>query len=136
MIFIADGKGTSAIAVFAEFLQRHGGDPAAFTDVTGDMSEAFLAGIKRHLPNARITLDRFHIVKLIGDAVDHVRRRERHEQLIVNWTTSHISNGILEGNHSILQAMKSSARGYRTIEFITTVGYLIGLKPKEGFHHK
>jgi hypothetical protein len=27
-------------------------------------------------------------------------------------------------------AMKSSARGYRTVEFITTIGYLIGLKPK------
>jgi transposase len=224
VIFIADGKGKSAIAVFAAFLERHGGDLAAITDVTCDMSEAFLAAIKRHLPHARITLDRFHIVKLIGDAVDQVRRRERQEQpclagskysllkkpdrlnedeqrlladlerrnletarayhlrlvfddffrqrtydagrgflkawvakatgsgidemvrvgttlrehwrLIVNWTTSRISNGILEGYNSILQAMKSSARGYRTIEFITTVGYLIGLKPKEGFHHR
>jgi hypothetical protein len=36
----------------------------------------------------------------------------------------------------LLQAMKSSARGYRSVEFITTIGYLIGLKPKEGFHHR
>jgi transposase len=80
VIFIADGKGKSTIAAFAAFLELHGGDPAAITDVTCDMSEAFLAGIKRHLPNARITLDRFHIVKLISDAVDQVRRRERQEQ--------------------------------------------------------
>ena len=59
-----------------------------------------------------------------------------HWRLIVNWTTSRITNGILEGYNSILQAMKSSARGYRTVEFITTIGYLIGLKPKEGFHHR
>lgn len=224
VLFIADGKGKSAIAVFAAFLERHGGDPESITDVTCDMSEAFLTGIKRHLPNARITLDRFHIIKLISDAVDQVRRRERHEQpclagskysllkkpdrlnedeqrlladlekrnletarayhlrlvfddffrqrtyddgrgflkawvakatvsgideiervgttirehwrLIVNWTKSRITNGILEGFNSILQAMKSSARGYRTVEFITTIGYLIGLKPREGFHHR
>ena len=28
-------------------------------------------------PEATLTVDRFHVMKLIGDAVDNVRRRER-----------------------------------------------------------
>lgn len=51
----------------------------------------------------------------------------RHWKLIVNWTSSRLSNGLL-------QAMKSSARGYRSVERIMLIGYLIGLKPREGFH--
>ena len=47
-----------------------------------------------------------------------------------------MTNGILEGFDSILQTMKSSARGYRSVEFITTIRYLIGLKPKEGLHNR
>jgi transposase len=224
VIFITEGKGKQTIAAFARHLRVHGGDPLAITDVTCDMSEAFLSGIAEHLPKARITLDRFHIIKLIGEAVTAVRRRERRDQpclvgaqyavlkrpdnlndkdrsliadmearnletarayhmrllfddffsqsnamqargflkgwvtkavqsgidemvsvagtvrkhwkLIMNWTSSRLSNGLLEGFNSLLQAMKASARGYRTVEYITTIGYLIGLKPAEGFHHE
>ena len=51
-----------------------------------------------------------------------------HWQLIVNWARTKISNGLLEGYNSLLQAMKSSARGYRSFAYIRTIGYLIGLK--------
>ncbi len=81
VIYIAEGKGKAGIADFTAHLRAQGGDPAAISDVTCDMSEAFIAGVGKHLPNARITLDRFHIVKLINDAVNAVRRRERSEQV-------------------------------------------------------
>ena len=38
------------------------------------MSPAFIKGTADSLPNAAITFDKFHAVKIINDAVDHVRR--------------------------------------------------------------
>jgi transposase len=39
--------------------------------------------------------------------------------------TSHISNGVLEGLNSLIQAAKAKARGYRTVEHLITMSYLI-----------
>ncbi len=41
------------------------------------MSPAFIAGTAQSLPNAEITFDKFHVVKLINEAVDAVRRAEQ-----------------------------------------------------------
>lgn len=40
------------------------------------MSPAFIKGVKENLPNAAITFDKFHILKIINEAVDEVRREE------------------------------------------------------------
>ena len=37
------------------------------------MSPAFIKGITENLPNAAVTFDKFHAVKIINDAVDQVR---------------------------------------------------------------
>ena len=41
------------------------------------MSKAFAKGIAASLPNAQVTFDKFHVVGLVNDAVDEVRRLER-----------------------------------------------------------
>jgi transposase len=41
-----------------------------------DMSPSFISGIQEYLPNADITFDKFHIVKIINEGVDTVRREE------------------------------------------------------------
>ena len=47
------------------------------------MSKAFAKGVAESLPNAQVTFDKFHVVSLVNDAVDEVRRQERkdHPQL-------------------------------------------------------
>jgi transposase len=40
------------------------------------MSKAFISGVTENLTEAEITFDKFHVMKLIGDAVDKVRRDE------------------------------------------------------------
>jgi transposase len=47
------------------------------------MSPAFIKGIAEHLPNAKITFDRFHIIKILNGAVDQVRKQEATVQSIV-----------------------------------------------------
>ena len=38
------------------------------------MSEAYIGAIQEHCPNAKLVLDRFHIVKALNAAVDEVRK--------------------------------------------------------------
>ena len=77
VVFVTPGKDASTVAVFAEDLKAHGGDPNAVTEVSADMSKAFAKGIAASLPNARVTFDKFHVVSLVNEAVNEVRRLEQ-----------------------------------------------------------
>ena len=44
---------------------------------------------------------------------------------VLAWVDSGVSNGILEGLNSILQAAKSKARGYRTFRYFRIIAYLL-----------
>jgi transposase len=50
------------------------------------MSPAFIKGTAAHLPNANITFDKFHAVKIVNDAVDLVRRAEQKDRPELNKT--------------------------------------------------
>lgn len=75
-IFVAEGKDSATVKAFAEDLVKHQGDVNKVTDVSCDMSPAFIKGVKENLPTAKITFDKFHILKPINEAVDEVRRME------------------------------------------------------------
>ena len=77
VLFVAEGKDADTVGVFAKDLTTHGGNPEAVAEVCIDMSPAFIAGTAESLPNAQITFDKFHVVKLINQAVDAVRRAEQ-----------------------------------------------------------
>ena len=179
-------------------------------------SPAYIKGVTDNLTEAEITFDRFHVMKLLGDAVDEVRRAEvkqrselkgtryawtknaanltagqsrvlaalsstnlktarawrmrlafqdiyarydrdfaelllerwvgwakrsrlepmkavartieRHWNGILAFFDSRISNGIVEGINSLVQAAKARARGYRSIVTLTAMTYLIAGK--------
>jgi transposase len=44
--------------------------------ITLDMSNAYIEVVKRRCPNAEIIFDRFHVERLVHDALDQVRRQE------------------------------------------------------------
>ena len=76
VIFVTDGKDAATVGAFATFLEKRGGKKENVTDASIDMGAAFIAGVKANFPNAKITFDKFHVVKLVNDAVDEVRRGE------------------------------------------------------------
>jgi transposase len=76
VVYVADGKNAGTVKEFADFLEAHGGKREAVTDASIDMGAAFEAGIKANFPNAAITFDKFHVIKLANEAVDEVRRQE------------------------------------------------------------
>src|SRR5664279_3681005 len=70
-------RDSATVAAFADDLTGHGGDPQRVSDTSSDMSRAFIAGIGEHLPNAKLTYDRYHVIAKLNEAVDQVRRAEQ-----------------------------------------------------------
>ena len=48
----------------------------AIEEMCCDMSPAFISGVEKQFPEAQLTFDKFHVMKIINDAVDQVRREE------------------------------------------------------------
>ena len=82
-IYITSGKSSDTVTSFVDDLENHNGSREQITDVSCDMSPAFIKGVQENLPNANITFDKFHIVKIINEAVDQVRREEAKDQDIL-----------------------------------------------------
>ena len=59
---------------------------------------------------------------------DFVTLVERHWDGVIAWHATRVSNGLLEGTNSLIQAAKARARGYRTKNKMITIAYLIAGK--------
>ena len=86
VVFATEGKDAGTVAAFADDLAAHGGDAKAVDEVCIDMSPAFIKGTAEHLPNAAVTFDKFHAVKIVNDALDQVRRAEQKRQSLLRGT--------------------------------------------------
>jgi len=85
-VFVTEGRDHETVEQFAGFLTAHGGDPKTVTEVSQDMSAAYLKGVRKYLPKAQVTFDRFHVKQKLGEAIDEVRRAEakQHKELLKN----------------------------------------------------
>ncbi len=80
VLFVTEGKDAQTVKLFADDLATHGGKVGNIAEVCIDMSGAFIKGVAEHLPEAEVTFDKFHVVKLVNEAVDDVRRAEVKER--------------------------------------------------------
>jgi transposase len=217
LLYATTTREASTVGAFRQELERHGGRGSQVEEFCLDMWPAYLKGIRDSFPDARVTFDKFHIMKLLNEAIDAVRRQEqrerpelkrsryvwttnpenlspeqyalldvltmkslhlktarayhlrlafqefwstevaaapaflqrwyfwathsrlpamiqfarllrRHEAGVLRWLTSRISNGILEGINSLVQAAKAKARGYRSTRNLIAMAYLLAGK--------
>jgi transposase len=76
VLFVCEGKGADTLRLFKEDLELHGGKAENIRTFSSDMSPSFLSGISEFFPNAQVVLDKFHLVKMLSEAVDETRRSE------------------------------------------------------------
>ena len=77
LLFGTEGKdNVETVKDFVVDLKKHGGDPEQITDAAIDMSKAFIKGVKEQLPNAVVTFDKFHLIRLINEALGKIRAEE------------------------------------------------------------
>jgi transposase len=77
VLFVTEGRGAKTIKALAADLENHGCPAGQITSVSIDMSPAFIKGVNEHLPNARITFDKFHVIAHANEAVNKMRRIEQ-----------------------------------------------------------
>ncbi|MDC3418762.1 transposase, partial [Aquibacillus salsiterrae] len=77
LLFATQGKGSDVLKDFCQFLDAKGVPSSQIEEVCSDMSPAFISGIESNFPNAHITFDKFHVMKLVNEALDKVRRQEQ-----------------------------------------------------------
>lgn len=77
VLSVTPGRDAAAVRAIAAELAEHGCPPEQIESVSIDMSPAFIKGCTEHLPDARITFDKFHVVWHANAAVDKMRRIEQ-----------------------------------------------------------
>jgi len=75
-IYVTEGKDQTVVQDFVNDFVAHNGHPGNIEQVSCDMSPAFIKGVEENLPNAAIVFDRFHVSKVINEAVDKARKAE------------------------------------------------------------
>jgi transposase len=75
VVWAAEGKSSETLGRFFGLI---GPERASRIEVvTMDMSAAYVKSVAEHAPNAEIVFDRFHVVRLLLDAIDEVRREQQ-----------------------------------------------------------
>jgi transposase len=79
VLHVSEGKDKKAVEAVKTYLESKGIDVDKVRDASMDMSPSFISGVLEYFPKAEIHFDRFHVVKLLNEAMDKVRQAERKE---------------------------------------------------------
>jgi len=110
LLFCTEGRDHKTVEAFAQNLRDHGGEPTKIAHACMDMSAAYLKGSAAYLPNALVSYDRFHVVKLAGEAMDEVRTEEwKTEQARVEQALGHLTP---QQRRSVLWGMRKNPSGW------------------------
>jgi transposase len=86
VVHVCEGRDASTIESFKNDLKHHRGSSENINNFCCDMSPAFISGIENSFPNASITFDKFHVMKLMNEAIDKVRREEQSHNVLLKKT--------------------------------------------------
>ena len=76
IVYVTEGKDLTTFERFYNELQQNNIHHKNIQNISMDMSKSFIAGAETFFPDAEITFDKFHVKKLLNEAVDKVRREE------------------------------------------------------------
>ena len=79
VIFVTEGKGKALLHNIQKHLEDKGVEKEQVEPKSMDLSPSFIAGASEAFPEAAITFDKFHVVKLLNEAMNQVRIDERKE---------------------------------------------------------
>jgi transposase len=79
VLHVAEGKDKKAVEAVKKYLESKEIDVNKVSHASMDMSPSFISGVSEYFPKAQIHFDRFHVVRLLNEAMDKVRQAERKE---------------------------------------------------------
>jgi len=75
VIYIEMGKGKNTIKKFKDTISKTI-NPEQIEYIAMDMSPAFISGASEYFPAAKIVFDKFHVIQMMNNTIDDVRRKE------------------------------------------------------------
>ena len=76
---VEPGRDKTAVKNVGEKPERNGGNTKSVNSVTSDMSASYLSAVREVFPNAKQTIDKFHVKQVLLKALDTVRKDEQKE---------------------------------------------------------
>ena len=73
IVYAIEGRKVEDIAPFLRKLKKRARKLKA---IAMDMSKSYISAVKKYLPNVSIVFDRFHVMKIINESLDLVRKEE------------------------------------------------------------
>lgn len=137
VIAVTEERDAAAIERLAAQIQARGGDPQAIESVSIDMSPAFIKGCAEHLPNARITFDKFHVIAHASHALDLTRRAEqKHDPSLkgLRWTLLKDRGGLNASQQADLDALVAKMTTKRTARAWTYREHLREILDRKQIH--
>ena len=83
VVHVEPGKDAQTVHAFKQMLVERAIDPHQISHICADMSPAFRRGVAEAFPDAEITFDKFHVMKLMNEALDAVRKAEQKNQALL-----------------------------------------------------
>ena len=77
VVYVGDGKGADALDGFWKKVRKA---KAAIKAVATDLSAAFISSVKENAPDAALVFDHFHVLKLMNDTLDKLRRQAYNQE--------------------------------------------------------
>ena len=81
ILYVGNGKGANALDGFWKRVRRKGVD---IKYIATDLSAAFISSVYENCPNAVHVFDHFHVVKLMNEKLDEIRRIQYHMEKDIN----------------------------------------------------
>jgi transposase len=140
VIFATPGKDAGCISQLKDHLVQKGTAPESIQQVSIDMSVSFISGVGDSFPDAAITFDRFHIVKVINEAMDTVRKLERKEFQMLKGhkytflkRDKNLSEKLREAKYGLLTLYPVMADAYRLKEMFNEIWTFNSIDEMGGF---
>ena len=86
VLYVTEGKDAETLDRFALNYLAHKGKTENIKNICCDMSPAYIKGSQEYFEEAKVTYDKFHVMKKINEAVDKVRRQENTENSLLKKT--------------------------------------------------
>jgi transposase len=81
IVYVGDGNGKDSLN---DFWEKLGERKSKIKAVCTDMSKAFTGAVIEHLDLATLIIDHFHVIKLMNEKIDRLRRLLIHEEKDIN----------------------------------------------------
>lgn len=81
IIYVGDGKGADSLTKFWKKVKKKG---IKIKHVATDLSSAFIASVAANAPEAIHVFDHFHVLKLMNEKLDDIRRKAYNQEKDIN----------------------------------------------------